>query len=192
MVRIHKIRKAGRVMDNFLFSATSIRHNDIVTELSDSTKILRKKKEIRTLMESCALVYWGESRDSQVSLINIEDIEDVEKFQSSGMDKLNFVQPDYVVFRKDNLYLINNNNNRIAGRPNLIIEIWSDGNTKNDRAFLHYLYSTSPATEHWYIEQDNNIVECYLGKSKLSNQNMQNILKTQDGLEFDLRDAAIK
>ena len=66
-----------------------------------------------------------------------------------------------------------------------------DGNTSDDRDFLKFLYSTSDITEHWYIEQDSNTVECYLGKEKLDDQYLTNLLVTQKGFEFDLRYLAI-
>lgn len=74
-----------------------------------------------------------------------------------------------------------------AGQPDLIVEVWSDYDLKNDRAFLQNLYATSDVTEHWYIEEDSNDIECYKGRIKLPSQTLKNILKTQSGLEFDLR-----
>ena len=38
-----------------------------------------------------------------------------------------------------------------------------------------------------YIAQDSNKIECYIGKKKISAQYLTDILKTQKGLEFDLR-----
>jgi len=59
------------------------------------------------------------------------------------------------------------------------------------RGNLQNLYATSSITEHWYIEQDSNHVQCYVGKERISDQNLTVVLITQKGLEFDLRYLAI-
>ena len=62
---------------------------------------------------------------------------------------------------------------------------------KHDRDFLRNLYATSDVTEFWQIEQNSNTVKCLIGATKLPNQSLKNILRTQKGLEFDLRYLAI-
>ena len=101
------------------------------------------------------------------------------------------VQPDLAFFDK-NKYVINKRETKVAGRPDLIVEVWSDGNTEAHKDYKKYLYSTSPITEHWYIEQDSNKVKCYMGNEQLPDQYLTNILKTQNGIEFDLRYLAIR
>jgi len=86
-----------------------------------------------------------------------------------------------------NKFIINDNETRIAGFPNLIVEVWAKSNSDVDKEFLKYLYSTSDETEHWYIEQDSNIVECWYGDKRIEDKNLKDILKTKDGIEFDLR-----
>jgi Uma2 family endonuclease len=88
---------------------------------------------------------------------------------------------------KDNPYLKNNKGLRTAGQPDLIIEVWSEGNTDRDKNFKKDLYSSSPITEHWYIEQDSNDVTCYFGTDRIKNQHLSDILVTRGGLQFDLR-----
>ena len=80
---------------------------------------------------------------------------------------------------------------KTAGQPDLVVEVWSDGNTPTDRAFLQKLYASSSITEFWQVEQDSNAVKCSIGEEKLPDQSLTNILKTQKGLEFDLRYLAI-
>jgi Uma2 family endonuclease len=104
---------------------------------------------------------------------------------------LRCVQPDFFLFHK-NPYIINKRDIRTAGQPDLIVEVWGEEDTKNNRDFKKYLYSASDITEHWYIEQDSNTIKCYLGRNELPDQSLMNILKTQNGLEFDLRYLAIK
>jgi len=94
--------------------------------------------------------------------------------------------PDYMHF-STNQFIINDNETRIAGFPNLVVEVWSKSNSDIDKEFLKYLYSTSDEIEHWYIEQDSNTVECWYGDKRTDDKNLKDILKTRDGIEFDLR-----
>jgi len=152
---------------------------------------LLRKKEVYALSEECSLVYWGKKTEpANLSLVDISEIEDLVKFRESVIDDLYYVQPDFMLF-KNNPYVENKRQTRTAGCPDLIVEIWSDGNSKNDRAFLQNLYATSNITEHWYIEQDSNEVECYLGRGRIENQSLTDILSTRAGLKFDLRYLAV-
>ena len=178
-------------MDNYMPMSTTKRHNNIVTSLILKLGALIEKKEINVLHDQCSLVYWGtKTVIESLSLVNISKIEDLQKFKETVIEDLYCAQPDFMLF-KDNPYIENKRQTRTAGQPDLIVEIWSEGNTKNDKDFLKYLYSTSDITEHWYIEQDSNRVECYLGKKKLHDQYLTNVLITQKGLEFDLGYLAI-
>jgi Uma2 family endonuclease len=82
--------------------------------------------------------------------------------------------------------LCNERETKTAGYPDIIIEVWSKSNDDSERDFKLDLYSSSPITEHWYIEQDSNEVICYFGKERIENQYLNNILVTRNGLEFDL------
>ena len=121
-----------------------------------------------------------------VSLVKAEDIEDIEQFKNNTIYELDYVQPDFVLF-KDNKHITDSRDLRTAGQPDLIVEVWSGGNTKNDRDFLRELYATSDITEFWQIEQHSNTVKCSAGTVELPKQSLKNILRTQKGLEFDLR-----
>jgi hypothetical protein len=178
-------------MDVFMPMSTTRRHNEIVTSFIADLAHLIKKREIILLHEECSLVYWGKKTEpTSLSLVNISEIEDLTKFKESIIEDLYYVQPDLMLFKR-NPYIENKRQTRTAGRPDLVVEVWSDGNTKNDRAFLQNLYATSDITEHWYIEQDSNEVTCYLGRSRIKDQFFIDILTTRDGLKFDLRYLAI-
>ena len=178
-------------MDIFMPMSTTARHNRISMTLAGTILDLLRKKEVYALSEECSLVYWGKkSEPANLSLVNISEIEDLDKFKESIIEDLYYVQPDFMLF-KYNPYVENKRQTRTAGRPDLIVEIWSDGNSQNDRAFLQNLYATSDKTEHWYIEQDSNEVICYFGRNRIKNQSLADILITRDGLKFDLRYLAI-
>jgi Uma2 family endonuclease len=146
--------------------------------------------EIYASQEQCSLVFYGTKKSSDnFRLIDVEAIVDVERFLEN-ITELEHVEPDLIVF-KDNLYLENKKQTRTAGQPDLIVEVWSESNAANDRAFLQNLYATSEITEHWYIEQDSNKVKCYIGTKQLPDQYLTNVLITQKGMEFDLRYLAV-
>ncbi|MCL2099273.1 MAG: Uma2 family endonuclease [Oscillospiraceae bacterium] len=169
---------------------TTYRHNDIISTFSGDILPLKRKKELIAFHEQCPLVYYGDRGVSAgFKLVDVTAVADVERFLDN-IAELQHVKPDFMIF-KDNPYLTNKKQTRTAGQPDLIIEVWSESNTDEDIIFLKHLYSTSPITEHWYIEQDSNKVECYIGKKQLAEQYLTNVLKTQKGLEFDLRYLAL-
>jgi len=178
-------------MDIYMPMSTTSRHNKIITTLISSVIELLRRREAHALSEECSLVYWGKNTEpTSVSLVNTDDIEDIQKFKESTIEDLYYVQPDIMIF-KANPYIENKRQTKTAGQPDLIVEVWSDGNPKNERDFKKYLYSTSSVTEHWYIEQDSNEVACYFGNDRIGSQLLSNILLTRSGLEFDLRYLAI-
>jgi Uma2 family endonuclease len=169
---------------------TTDRHNDIISTFSGDILPLKRKKEVHALQEQCPLVFYG-SRDlpTGFKLVDVKAIDDAERFIEMITD-FEYVKPDFMLF-KDNLYIKNTRGTRTAGQPDLIVEVWSESNTEEDIDFLKKLYSTSPITEHWYINQDSNKIECYIGKKKLTSKYLTNILVTNKGIEFDLRYLAI-
>ena len=177
-------------MDIFMPMSTTARHNRISGTFFSRIVDLLERKEVHALHEECSLVYWGRKMGANCSLVNISEIENLDQFKDSVIEDLYYVQPDFMLF-KNNSYVENKRQTRTAGCPDLVVEIWSDGNTKNDRAFLQNLYATSTITEHWYIEQDSNDVACYLGLNRIENQSLTNILLTCGGLKFDLRYLAV-
>jgi len=169
---------------------TTHRHNGLVSTLMNRIFNRIESGELLAFQEQCPLVYFGTKElPAGFKLIDVKSITDVHRFLDNITD-LEYVKPDFMLF-KNNAYLRNKKQTRTAGQPDFIVEVWSESNTDDDRAFLQNLYATSPITEHWYIEQDSNHVQCYVGKERISNQNLTDVLVTQKGLEFDLRYLAI-
>ena len=179
-------------MNNFLQMSTTNRHNRMIRKLTTAMVELEEKKEVLILQEQCSIVYYGSTKQKMVrsGLVKIAEIEDMKEFKDYTIYELDYVQPDFVVF-KDNEYITDSRDLRTAGQPDLIVEVWSKNNTKSDKDFLRALYATSDITEFWQIEQNSNTVKCSIGETKLLNQSLKNVLKTQKGLEFDLRYLAI-
>ncbi|MCL1948436.1 MAG: Uma2 family endonuclease [Turicibacter sp.] len=164
------------------FHPTTDRHSDLVFSFAGELRPLRRRGELEVIGDTVALVYNGDG------LINVNDFTFKEaEILKRQLNQFSYVEPDIMVF-KENVSLNNQRNTRKAGCPDLIIEIWSDKNDLKHREFKKNLYSSSMVTEHWYLEQENDIVECYLGKKRLPDQHLRNVLKTQNGLEFDMRD----
>ena len=179
----------------YLEFSTSKRHNRIVGAIYGNiynTFIeLIKKDEINPLIEEAALVHYGrKNRNEILQLIDVESI-DRDSFIDVVIDDLEYVQPDFILF-KDNKYVENRRETRIAGQPDLIIEVWSSSNSEIEKQEKFKIYSSSKITEHWYINQDHNIIQCFLGEKRLNDQNLKNVLVTQNGIEFDLRYLALK
>ena len=178
-------------MDIFMPMSTTVRHNKIIMNLIARLWNRIEKKELHALSEECSLVYWGNPFEiNSIQLVNLSEINNIQTFKDGVIEDLYFVQPDLMVFASQP-YIENKRQTKTAGQPDLIIEVWSDGNTKIDKDFKKYLYSTSAQTEQWYIEQDSNDVECYLGKESLPSQSLKEILRTVNGIEFDLRYLAL-
>ncbi|MCL2813133.1 MAG: Uma2 family endonuclease [Oscillospiraceae bacterium] len=179
-------------MDIFMPMSTTDRHNDMISTFIGDILPLKRKKEIYALQSDCALVHWGERKEpANFALVNISEVEDTSRFTEYTIEYLDYIQPDFMLF-KDNPYLKNSKGLRTAGQPDLIVEVWSESNSKAERELKWSLYATSDITEHWYIEQDSNGVQCYMGRRQLPGQCLPKILKTQKGLEFDLRYLAIE
>ena len=179
-------------MDIFMPMSTTDRHNDMISTFVGDVLPLKRKKEVYALQSDCALVHWGEKKEpANLALVNISKIEDTVKFTEFTIEYLDYMQPDFMLF-KDNPYLKNSKGLRTAGQPDLIVEVWSESNSKAERELKRNLYATSDVTEHWYIEQDSNSVQCYMGSRQLPSQSLTKILRTQKGLEFDLRYLAIE
>ena len=176
-------------MDNIFEMGTTARHGRLLNYLVKATFELFEKNELINFSESASLVYYGDKKrvPQNCELVDISIIDDIIDFKEEIMNDLGVVGPDYMYFKRGNEFILNKKETRVAGCPNLIAEVWSENNSALDREFKKYLYSTSAITEHWYIEQDSNIVECWHGDKRIDNKNLADILVSRDGVEFDLR-----
>ena len=176
-------------MEHVLEMGTTKRHNwlisGIIRDIWSQFKQEIVNSKVTPLHEQVALCYHGSPLE-----VDFIELIDVDVDEVKHIHDLRIVQPDFLLF-KNNKYITNERETRYAGRPDLIIEVWSEDNKPNHRLFKQILYSTSPVTEHWYIEQDSNEVVCMLGKNKMPTQSLKNILTTQEGIEIDLRYLAL-
>jgi len=162
--------------------ATTDRHSDLVDGFTGEMWQFRKRGELVYWSDTVALVY-----DQHRKLINVNDLNRIQ--EQELIFKLNtfkHVEPDVMIF-KNNAVVSNRKGTRKAGCPDLIVEVWSEDNKATERQSKFEIYSSNPLTEHWYLEQESDIISCYKGSIRLPDQHLKNILKTESGLEFDLR-----
>ncbi|MCL1988501.1 MAG: Uma2 family endonuclease [Firmicutes bacterium] len=170
------------------------RHGEILERIGDmlSVKYISEilSNKLIKYRENNALVYNGTygcfDKSPPFELVNVN-----EKFlPQAELKAKRYIQPDYMIFH-NNKYQKHFSTYKIAGCPDLIIEVWSKGNEAEDKHILTKLYATSPITEFWQIEQDSNEVLCSLGETLLPSQSLLAPLQTQGGLEIDLTSIAL-
>lgn len=174
--------RINNISNHLQFMATTDRHSELVDAFTADLRPWRRRCELQYWSDTVALVYEG------MKLIDVNGMPDIEKQKLQiRMNQLNYKEPDVMVFHHQ-VFLNNRKNTRKAGCPDLIIEIWSDDNDEIHRKEKFEIYASSEFTEHWYMEQESDIVKCFLGTKRLPDQHLKNILKSQSGLEFDLTD----
>jgi len=170
------------------FMGTTHRHNKLAYSINASLFNLIKLNKVTVLLENVALVHWGrKGRGELISLVDVAvmDSSELDEFKLGVINDLETIQPDVCVFYK-NKYVKNTRDTRFAGVPDLVVEIWSESNTKEEKYVKKSLYQGSN-TEHWYIEQNSNDVECWIGSQQVNSQSLNNILVDTNGLRYDLR-----
>ena len=165
--------------------STTPRHNHLTSSFLADIFPLFKKKQVYPLQENCALVFCGRKMSGEEELIDLSDIEHLDDFVSHVIHEYDFIQPDFLLFQR-NKYIQDKYKLKTAGIPDLVVEVWSKYNKKQERDMKFRIYSSSDMCEHWYIEQDSNLVTCFKGKRQLNNQCLSRPLITTTGLKFDL------
>ena len=174
------------------YMGTTHRHNELSLSFFGNLFELIKNRKIVILGENVSLVHFGRKGRGEICrLVDISKFNDIElnKFKSGLINDLEVIQPDFCMFYK-NPHCKNERDTRLAGIPDLIVEVWSESNDEIDIQIKKSLYSESD-TEHWYITQDSNLVECFIGNQEVKSQSLTDILVTKVGLKFDLRYLAI-
>ena len=166
---------------------TTARHHNILQEIYWKIRTFLNNMPVNIFVEQLNLCYMGERKElDSIELLDAKNT----KLDDDTINRLYVVQPDIMLFHFNTFYT-NKIETRFVGRPDLLIEVWSDSNSDRDKLFKKKLYSTSDITEHWYIEQNSNEVECWLGQNQLKEQNLHDKLVTKAGIEIDLRHLAL-
>ena len=170
--------------DRLLEMSTTFRHNELTSAFNaslarDFWDLIISKKMFK-FQESIGLAY----ETNPLSLIDVSG-GNYEEIDAEFLHLSEYIQPDFMLFHENKCAKFDDIKT-VAGCPDLIVEVWSKTNTKKHRNFKFTIYSSSPTTEHWYLEQDSNIVECYLGQTQLPKQDISQTLVTTRNLQFDL------
>ena len=115
---------------------------------------------------------------------------DISEREPDMLDELGYIVPSIVMF-STNKYMHSADTMKMGGYPNLIVEVWSKWEVKHYRQFKHHVYSTGKNTEHWYLTQNSNKIECWFEDKQLPNKSLKKVLTTQGGLQLDLRELAL-
>ncbi|MCL1989028.1 MAG: Uma2 family endonuclease [Firmicutes bacterium] len=147
-------------------------------------------QELQVFRENNALAYRGTygcfQKSPPFELFNVNE----EPLSTSVLEHCSYIQPDYMLFLRNKVQ-VSDETYKIAGSPDLIVEVWSKANEPKDRNVLSGLYATSAITEFWQIEQDSNTVHCSIGETALPVQTLQKPLQTAYGIEIDLTSLAL-
>ncbi|MCL2015268.1 MAG: Uma2 family endonuclease [Defluviitaleaceae bacterium] len=170
------------------------RHGDILERISNILSFAYfdrlVNREIILYRENNALAYRGTfgcfEKYPPFELYNVN----AEPLPLDTLRESGYIQPDYMLFQNNKLQQ-HESTYKMAGCPDLAIEVWSKNSSEEDRTILSKLYATSQITEFWQIEQDSNEIKCSIGKTFLPDQNLKTPLKTQGGLVLDLTSIAL-
>ncbi|MCL1997759.1 MAG: hypothetical protein FWG65_03230 [Turicibacter sp.] len=167
-------------------SAPHRRHSELVTEMLFELRDNFPNYKPFLKKEDAGLCYEPNPLECLApTLIDITKIEDTKMLNSCST----FI-PDILLFDK-NEKMLSEDGFKIAGYPDLIIEVWSKWNDKKERWSKKYAYSTGKNTEHWYLTQNSNKIECWFEDEQLPNKSLKKVLVTQGGLKLDLRELAL-
>ena len=168
-----------------IFYVNTDRHIQLVSSFFGNLFPLIQRKEVKSFQENAALVYFGKFGEGYEKLVVLDELDDVVEFRTNTIYELSYVQPDFFLFQV-NTFLQDERTLRVAGVPDLVVEVWSNSNSEAEKTSKFRLYSSSYQCEHWYLDQNSNDVECYIGTEMLGTQTIEKTLTTKRGLQFDL------
>lgn len=83
------------------------------------------------------------------------------------LDENNVFEPDVLYIQPDNLAITQQDEKRITGAPNLVVEVLSPGTAKFDRQEKYQAYEQHGVDEYWIVDPVHETVEVWtLGESK--------------------------
>ena len=179
----HGFEKGKYEMDIMSMGWASDRHTKlagfIFGELYGVFRELGRLGDVFLSPGSSRLLHRGVRFSGTESLIDTKD------FSWENAPYLYAVEPDVLLFDK-NEYLKDVNGLHYVGFPDLVVEVWSPSNVQEERDYKQRLYSTGKKTEHWYIEQDTCVVDCWYEKTHIHRKTLDQPLQTISGIPIDL------
>ena len=123
------------VHNEYFVMPSTKRHGQILSYLENN--LLNCNHDFKLLTrEAMSLVYYGDPTKQHeypyISLVDVNDVKDIEVFKNNVINDLANVVPDILLFTK-NRFIENFTETRVAGLPNLVVEVWLESNTLFDR-----------------------------------------------------------
>ncbi|MCL1987898.1 MAG: hypothetical protein FWG64_08010 [Firmicutes bacterium] len=137
------------------------------------------------------LVYWSDFREQSAELVDLSKITDFEHFKDEVMEVMNCLLPDILLFHKQEYIEDNILQTKVAGRPDLIIELRFFRHSEEYTELKNLLYSKSPVTELWQLTLDSNLVKRSIGTTKLKDLSLEEKLYTESGLVVNIPHLAL-
>lgn len=77
------------------------------------------------------------------------------------LDEHNIFEPDVLYIKADNLAIAQQDEKRIVGAPNLVVEVLSPGTAKFDRQDKYHAYEQYGVDEYWIVDPVHETVEVW-------------------------------
>lgn len=77
------------------------------------------------------------------------------------LDENNIFQPDVLYIQPDNLAIARQDEKRIIGAPDLVVEVLSPGTAKFDRQEKYQAYEKHGVTEYWIVDPLHETIEVW-------------------------------
>jgi hypothetical protein len=165
--------------ENLKLMGTTRRHMEILSFIEKFFIDRHLKRELMVGREQIGLV------KNKEQLIDVSVLSpSQQKIVLDNINQLKLVYPDIMIF-KDNASLINFNNTRVAGIPDLVIEVWSEFNTISEREEKRKLFQTSKS-EFWEIQQNSIKIICWKQNGEEYEQFLDKPVVTPWGEVLDL------
>jgi len=139
---------------NIKLMGTTHRHMRILSFLDKlfiekdlNNELLYGREQIALVRNKGKLIDVSTLNDSQQSVVN------------QHMNAMRIIYPDFMIF-KDNPFIFNENKTRIAGVPDLTIEVWSPFNKEAEKVEKRNLF-IAKNSEFWEIEQNSIQILCW-------------------------------
>jgi len=143
---------------------------------------------IKKIEKDCNFFYGREQIalvENYGALIDVSKLTDEQRQKvRESMGRLKYTYPDFMIFTTNSL-IINYEDTRYAGIPDLIIEVWSKNNSAKEKEQKRSLYRTSKS-EFWEFEQNSPKIICWDKGGNMYEQFMDKPLIAPWGEEFDL------
>lgn len=172
------------VEKHYQLMGITYRHTEILA-FFDSLFVRRSiQRELWSAREQIALI------KNNGKLIDLDGLNAEQKEKiAENINRMKFTYPDYMVF-KENPKLMNEHRTRVAGTPDLIIEVWSPFNSPEEKSEKRHLF-IAPKSEFWELDQNSLKILCWKPNGSSYIQYLNRTVKTPWGEELDLTPLAL-